>query len=78
MAYLADANGRVERATREGSGMNFALHGHLPLAFTLANAAGCQVSANGKPLGGVPAANGTLRFMLPQNVSASIQVACRN
>jgi uncharacterized protein (TIGR01370 family) len=77
-AYLADANGRVERATRDGTGMNFALRGHLPLAFTLGNAVGCQVSADGKPLAGAPAANGALQFKLPHNASAAIQVACRN
>jgi hypothetical protein len=77
-AYLVDANGRVERATREAAGMSLALRGHLPLAFTLAGAAGCQVSADGKTLAGLPAADGALRFTLQQNASAAIQVGCRN
>ncbi len=78
VAYVVEANGRIERATRDGAGMSLALRGHLPLAFTLANAAGCQVSADGKTLAGVPAADGARQFTLQQNASASIHVACRD
>lgn len=49
IAYLADANGRIERFRRSQAGMSFDLQSHVAPSFRLANAQGCQVRANGKP-----------------------------
>jgi hypothetical protein len=48
------------------------LEGHRPLAFSLANAAGCEVRANGRPI----ASRGAQRYELP-DAAASISVRCR-
>ncbi len=69
--YLADANGRVEGWRGRGKGFDFTLRGYVPLEFTLENAAGCRVRADGKPL--APAGK---RYRIGHGTAATIQVDC--
>lgn len=69
--YLIDANGRLEGWQRDGRRLKFSLRGHMPLEFSLGDAAGCRVRADGKPLGG--AGN---RYRLNHGTAATVEIDC--
>ncbi len=50
--YVHDANATITRASYDGAQLSFALDGHMPLHFRLANAAGCQVLDGRRPIHG--------------------------
>ena len=74
--FLTEANARVASASRDADGLALELAGHLPITFTLANAAACRVSADGKPLTGRTAGTET-SYALAQDGTAKITVQCR-
>lgn len=73
--YIVDANARIERWQRNGSTIQFALQGHVPLRFSLGNVGACRVSADGKPLSGI-AQGGITRYEMKQNGSDRISITC--
>jgi len=50
LPYLADANGSIENFKRTPQSLSFDLHTYLPPEFSIAGAASCRVSANGRTL----------------------------
>ena len=72
--YLAEANARLVSWERDADGLRFALDGHAPIEFALANAQGCRVYANGKLLTGRQAGSPT-RFTLA-HAAAKVQARC--
>ncbi len=80
--YLYEANARLAdwSAAADGTRVDFRLQGHAPLAFSLANARGCQVRADRRaiaPERQAPATAGTdvLAYRLP-HAAAQIQLQC--
>ncbi len=75
--YLADANARLEHATLSASGLSLEFNAHLPLAFSLGNAQGCEVRAGQQlvlPVAGVGAAG---RYETKQDGRTTVTVSCR-
>jgi hypothetical protein len=75
LSYLANANARLEDASRSGNHLVLKLTGHVPLEFALANSAACSVSADGKPIHG-RVANDLLQFKL-DDAAATIDAFCQ-
>jgi len=76
--YLIDANARVASATSSATQLTMELVGHMPITLTLANAARCDVRADGKPLVGrvVNTAADQRTYEMKQNGTAKITVDC--
>ncbi len=86
--YLADANARLEEAgissTGGGHNLRLVFNPHLPLAFALGNARGCEVRAGAQRLAPLPGAGaadttngGTTRYETKLDARATITVDCR-
>lgn len=76
--WLADANARISALTSTADGLAFTLTGHMPLAFSIGAATGCEVLAGGRAIAPVsPATAGTLAFQLKTNGTETISVRCR-
>jgi hypothetical protein len=73
--YLVDANGRIEKFQRDGSAMQFTMTSHTPARFSVANASGCRVQANGRPVSGI-GQGGTTRYELKEN-GGTISATCQ-
>lgn len=73
--FLHEANARLADWRPGADGPSFALAGHVPIEFSLAQAAGCTVTANGIPLLPRPAAAGLAHFRL-NHAAATIQTRC--
>lgn len=73
--HLAGANGGVSAVDKSERGLRFALRGHLPLEFDLADAGGCRVSAGHQSLS--PQAAGTLQRFHLADAAATIDISCR-
>lgn len=72
--FLEQANGRIEQMTRDAKGFSVRLSGHLPLAFSLGAADGCELRADGRPL--LPKAANKNSHELPLG-TATISAHCR-
>lgn len=82
LPYLVDANARIAEwnVAADGTRADFRLQGHAPLAFSLANARGCQVRADQRTLSPERSAaaaggNDVLAFRLT-HAAAQIQLQC--
>lgn len=78
--YLAEANARVDRHERDSNpaaGMVMTLSSPMQIAFSLANAGGCEVRAGNSPLKPARVAGGLTSFELKNNGTATITVRCR-
>jgi hypothetical protein len=84
--YLRDANGTVSDFERKdgkgGALLRFALASHVPAAFSLAHAAGCGVTANGRPVASLRSDGNdpVSRYALPESTAGArqhIEVRCK-
>lgn len=75
--YLAEANARLESATTDASGLRLNFDGHLPLAFSLANAAGCEVRTGNQRLVPVAGTAGPVRYETRQDGRTTVTVSCK-
>ena len=83
LPYLVDANARIAdwSVAADGTRADFRLQGHAPLAFSLANARGCQVRADQRTLSperstaATGGGNDVLAFRLT-HAAAQIQLQC--
>ncbi|MEO6094995.1 MAG: bifunctional glycoside hydrolase 114/ polysaccharide deacetylase family protein [Fibrobacteria bacterium] len=73
--FLWSANGALAGWEARGRGFLMTLRGHLDLAFVLAGAGSCRVTADGKPLEGNAVQGGNRAFKLAAR-GAAIEVAC--
>jgi hypothetical protein len=73
--YVADANARIEDWSQEGPTTRFALRGHVPLKFSLANVSRCRVEADGRPLSGA-VSGAVTRYELKQNGIERLSITC--
>lgn len=72
---LAGANAGVSDLVRSERGLRFALRGHMPIEFDLADARDCVVSAAGRPL--TARAAGALQRFVLSDAAATIDLSCR-
>ena len=72
---LVEANGHLENWRREGSGIQFALRGHAPLRFALANVSGCRVESAGTALNATTKGD-TAHYALAQHGIDRISITC--
>ncbi len=77
LPYLAEANGRIKEFARRDGGLTLTLDSHTPLAFALANAAGCSLSAGGQALAARQMSGGLSRYELKQHGSTALTLRCR-
>lgn len=75
---LVSANGRVIEATFGEGIARWKLEAHVPLSFTLANIAGCSVSADGRRLKPKAQSEQSADFQLDQHAAAAIEAICRD
>lgn len=76
--WLAEANARISALSSTADGLGFTLNGHMPFAFSLGAANGCEVLAGGRAIAPAsPAAAGILAFQLKTNGTETISVRCR-
>lgn len=76
--YLAEANARLESMEPAASGLSLNFNAHMPLAFSLANAGGCQVRAGAQRLSpAAGAAAGTTRYETKLDGRTTITVDCK-
>ena len=78
---LHEANARLGDWRRAANGLSLTLRGHVPVEFSLADAAGCQVRADGRPLTPVRAArhgDTPIHAYRLNDAAAQIQVTCRD
>lgn len=77
--YLASANVRIDgwRVTRSGGATEiaFAAAGHVPAEFVFANAAGCTLTAEGRPAARTES-GGLVTFRLTQHGSPALRLRC--
>lgn len=78
LPYLASANARLTSFTRQQGGLRFGLAGHVPLEFALGNAAACQLSAGGREIKAVQAADGLRLYRLERNAESALELRCRS
>jgi hypothetical protein len=72
--YLAEANARLTGWERGADGLQFALDGHAPIEFSLANALGCRVRTDGKPV--TAKSGGALARFKLSHAAAKVKVSC--
>ena len=78
--WLAEANARISALTSTADSLVFTLTGHMPIAFSLGDAAGCKVQAGDRVLAPGPAARstaGTSAFQLKTHGTETISVRCQ-
>jgi uncharacterized protein (TIGR01370 family) len=74
---LVSANGRIEAFERTPGGYRWRLAGEVPLAFTLANAERCRLTAGGREIKPVRRTGRHADFQLTDHVARPLEALCR-
>jgi uncharacterized protein (TIGR01370 family) len=74
--YLRDANARLTTWRETANGIEFGLGGYRPLSFSVAAAADCRYTLDGKPLEPRVRQQGVSMFELPSHAAETFQVRC--
>ncbi len=75
---LVSANARLESVQKTTAGYRWNLIGHVPLAFTLAHAERCTVTAEGRLLKPRRSDDGNDHYQITSHAARPIEATCRN
>ena len=75
-AFLAEANARLSGFERRDGNLYFGLDGHVPLAFALANARGCRLTAGNRVLHPHHQAAGLDHYRLEHHAESAFKLDC--
>ena len=75
---LVSANARVDAFAHTPTGYRWTLTGHVPIRFTLANAARCSVRVAGREVSPTRDANGDFHYQLNTHAASPLEAICRD
>jgi uncharacterized protein (TIGR01370 family) len=75
---LVSANARVDAFAHTPTGYRWTLAGHVPIRFTLANAARCSVRVAGREVSPTRDANGDFHYQLNTHAASPLEAICRD
>lgn len=75
---LVSANARVDAFAQTPTGYRWTLAGHVPIRFTLANAARCSVRAGGREVSPTRGPNGYFHYQLNTHAASPLEAICRD
>ena len=76
VAYLVDANARIDALVREGTTTRVTLRAHVPLRFTVRHPAGCSVSLGGRRLTPLRSSDGLHHYASDKDGTETLTIGC--